>query len=217
MAVQSMPGTAGRRAPAPHGGTPHQWLKPGIMVGGLAPVASVMLRAFAGRLNANPIAQVENELGLASLVFIVAGLACTPASRYLGWAWPARIRRQLGLFAFFYASLHFLCYLVLDQFFDWRTIAEDISSRPFITLGFVAFLLLVPLAITSTSGWVRRLGYRRWTSLHRLAYLAGILAVIHFIWRVKIDVSQPMTYAAVLAALLLARIAWLNRGRASQP
>jgi sulfoxide reductase heme-binding subunit YedZ len=187
------------------------WLKPGIFAGALAPLGSVIVRAVGGLLGANPIAEVLNELGLTALIFLVASLACTPARRLFGWTWPPRIRRELGLFAFFYAALHFLVYLVIDQGVDMDVIVEDIVKRPFITVGFAALVLLVPLALTSTTASIRRLGYRRWQRLHQLAYLAGILAVIHFIWRVKIDVSQPLLYAAVLAALLGVRVlVWLR-------
>lgn len=171
------------------------------------------LRASGGTLSANPIAEAENELGLTALIFLVASLACTPARWLLGWTWPTRIRRELGLFAFFYASLHFLTYLVLDQGFDAAAIVEDIVKRPFITVGFLALVLLAPLALTSTSGSIRRLGYPRWQRIHQLAYVAGVLAIVHFIWRVKIDVSQPLIYAAVLGALLLVRVVVWRRQR----
>jgi len=174
---------------------------------------SLGLRWSQDALGANPIAQIQNELGLTALIFLVAVLACTPAKRVLGWTWQIRVRRELGLFAFFYASLHFLNYLVLDQFFDFGVILEDIAKRPFITVGFAALVLLAPLAITSTNGWVRRLGYRRWERIHKLVYVAGVLAVIHFIWRVKIDVSQPLTYAAIVGVLLAARVVWWLRKR----
>jgi methionine sulfoxide reductase heme-binding subunit len=218
--VPARPLAPGRRSPPiPRRGAPQPWLKPGIFIGALAPLASIALRASQGALNADPIAQVENELGLTALIFLVASLACTPARRLLGWTWPTRIRRELGLFAFFYAALHFLTYLVLDQGVDWEAIVEDIAKRPFITVGFAALVLLVPLALTSTTASIRRLGYRRWQRLHQLAYVAGVLAVVHFIWRVKIDVSQPLIYASVLGALLMVRVAvWLRQrlaGRAS--
>lgn len=186
--------------------TPLPWLKPGIFVGALAPLTSIALRAAQGTLNANPIAQIENELGLAALIFLVGSLACTPARRLFGWTWTGRVRRELGLFAFFYAVLHVLIYLTLDQGLDWPSVLVDIAKRPFITVGFLAFVLLVPLALTSTNDSVRRLGFRRWQRLHQLAYAAGVLAVVHFVWRVKIDVSQPLAYAAVLGALLLVRV-----------
>ena len=192
----------------------HPWLKPGIFLGALVPLASLVVRAFGGLLNANPIAQVENELGLSALIFLLAALACTPARRVFHWSWPARVRRELGLFAFFYASLHFLTYVFLDQAVDLSAIFEDIAKRPFITVGFSALVLMVPLAITSTNAMVRRVGFRRWHRLHQLTYVAGLLAVIHFIWRVKIDISQPITYAAALGVLLAIRgVFWLNGQR----
>jgi sulfoxide reductase heme-binding subunit YedZ len=192
---------------------PYPWLKPGLFLGALVPLGYLCLRASWDQLGADPIAQIENELGLTALVFLLASLVCSPARRLFHWTWPMRIRRQLGLFAFFYASLHFLTYLVLDQFFDWGTIAADVAQRPFITVGFAALVLLAPLAVTSTNGWIRRLGYRRWVRLHSLVYVAGALAALHFIWRVKIDISQPLTYAAILGALLAIRAAFWIRGR----
>lgn len=211
--------TASRGAPFPawvpfvaHRWEPYAWLKPGIFVGGLVPLAYTLVRATQGELSANPIAQIENELGLTALIFLVTSLACTPARRLFGWTWPPRIRRELGLFAFFYASLHFLTYLFLDQFLDWEAIVADIVERPFITAGFAALVLLVPLALTSTTDSIRRLGYQRWVRLHQLVYVAGALAVLHFIWRVKIDVHQPLTYAAIVGVLLAIRLAfWLRK------
>ena len=205
--------SAPRRRPVPRVGTPLPWLKPGLIIGGLAPLASIALRASQGALGANPIAEIVNELGLASLIFLVASLACTPARWLLAWTWPTRIRRELGLFAFFYAMLHFLAYLVLDQGVNWAVILEDVATRPFITVGFAALVLLAPLAVTSTTASIRRLGYRRWQRLHQLAYVAGVLAVVHFIWRVKIDLSQPLLYAAVLGVLLLVRVVIWQRQR----
>ena len=202
--------------PARSGSAPLPWLKPGLFVGALAPLAVMVLEAIQGTMGANPIAEVENVLGLSALVLLVASLACTPARRLFGWTWPRRIRRQLGLFAFFYVSLHFLTYVLVDQGLDAGRIVDDIVKRPFITVGFAALVLLMPLAFTSTTASIRRLGYRRWTLLHQLAYVAGVLAVIHFIWRVKIDVSQPLVYAGILAVLLLVRLAfWLRARRGS--
>ena len=197
-------------------GAPLPWLKPGLFVGALAPLLVMVVEAVQGTMGANPIAEVENVLGLAALVLLVASLACTPARRLFGWTWTARIRRLLGLFAFFYVSLHFLVYLLVDQSLDGGRIVEDIVKRPFITVGFAALVLLLPLALTSTTASIRRLGFRRWTLLHQLAYVAGVLAVIHFIWRVKIDVSQPLVYAGVLTLLLAIRVAfwWPNFARA---
>jgi sulfoxide reductase heme-binding subunit YedZ len=213
--LPARPGVAVRQRPAQRPaqrGAPLPWLRPGLIVGALAPLAAIVIRGSQGTLSANPIAEIINELGLTALILLVASLACTPARRLFGWTWPTRIRRDLGLLAFFYAVLHFLTYLVLDQTFDWPIIFEDIAQRPFITVGFLALVAMVPLALTSTSGSVRRLGFRRWTRLHQLAYVAGVLAIIHFVWRVKIDVTQPMIYAAILVALLAVRVAfWLRQ------
>ncbi|HUE75751.1 MAG TPA: protein-methionine-sulfoxide reductase heme-binding subunit MsrQ [Chloroflexota bacterium] len=188
------------------------WLKPGIFWGALVPLAYLVYRAGTDQLPTNPIAVVQNETGLTALILLLATIACTPAKRLFGWTWQMRVRRELGLFAFFYAMVHFAAYLVLDQFFDVSAIVEDIAKRPFITVGFAALMLLVPLAITSTHSWVRLLGYDRWRRLHRLVYVAGILGVVHFIWRVKIDLSQPLIYAFVLAVLLGVRVViWLQK------
>jgi sulfoxide reductase heme-binding subunit YedZ len=165
-------GAATRRGPRP-------WLKTGVFLGAVVPLISMAWRASRGELQANAIAQIENELGLTALVFLIASLACTPARRFLNWTWQMPVRRELGLFAFFYALLHFLSYLVLDEFFDWITIFADVIQRPFITVGFLALVLMVPLAVTSTSEWVRKLGFRKWQRLHQLAYVAGVLAVVH--------------------------------------
>lgn len=192
---------------------PLPWLKPGVFVGALAPLALLLVEAPTNALGANPVAQVENGLGLTALVLLVASLACTPARKLFGWTWTARIRRELGLFAFFYAVLHVMVYLFLDQGLDAGAIVDDIVKRPFITAGFAAFVLLIPLAFTSTTASVRRMGFRRWTFLHQLVYVAGVLAVVHFIWRVKLDVSQPLVYAWIVAILLLFRLGVLIRKR----
>ena len=189
----------------------YPWLKPGIWVGALTPLALLVARAAAGTLGADPIAIALNQLGLLALIFLLASLAATPLKQRHGVLWPIRIRRLLGLFAFFYASLHVLLYAVIDQSLSLRAILEDVTERRFITAGFAAFLLLIPLAVTSTSGMLTRLGARRWKRLHQLAYLAGLLASLHFFWRVKRDLSEPLAYALVLAGLLLVRL--LSRGK----
>lgn len=193
------------------------WLKRGLFLGALAPLASIVLRALTGGLDANPIAQVENELGLAALILLIASLGCTPLRRLFGWTWAARIRRELGLLAFLYAGLHVLVYLLVDQELDVLAILADIVKRPFITAGFLGLVLMLPLALTSTSASVRRLGFRRWQRLHQLAYLAAAAAAVHFIWRVKIDVSQPLTYAAALAVLLGMRVIFKVGNRQASP
>jgi sulfoxide reductase heme-binding subunit YedZ len=190
---------ASRRTPVP-------WLKPAVFTGSLIPIAAIALRAWCNSLGADPIAQALNQLGLLALVFLIAALGCTPLKTLLGWTWPMRLRRMLGLFAFFYALLHVITYTMLDQGFDWQAIAADIVKRKFIFAGFLTFVLLLPLAATSTSSAIRRLGYPQWKRLHRLAYVAPISGVVHFIWRVKLDLREPAAYAVVLVILLLVRI-----------
>ncbi len=198
--------------------TPHAWLGRGLYLGSLAPLGWLTVRAVTDGLGANPIAEVENELGVTALIFLVATMACTPMKRILGWTWPMRVRRQLGLWAFTYALLHFLTYLLIDQGIDFGAIVADVTQRPFITVGFAAFVLLVPIAVTSTNDWVKRLGYQRWLRIHQLVYVVVALAAVHFIWRVKIDVSQPLTYASILGALLGVRVLfWLGKRRARKP
>ena len=182
------------------------WLKPAVAVGGLVPLAAVLYRAARGDLGANPIAEGLNRMGLLALVFLVLSLACTPLQVVFGYNWPLRVRRMLGLLAFFYGSLHVLTYAGLDQVWDWESIVIDIAKRPFILVGFMAWLLMVPLAVTSTKGMLQRLGFRRWKRLHRLAYLSALLGVVHFVLRVKKDVTEPALYGTVLGLLLLVRV-----------
>lgn len=186
---------------------PDPWLKPGIFIGALFPLAWIAIRLARAQLGADPIKEAENELGLSALIFIIASIGCTPAKRLWGWTWAMRVRRELGLFAFFYAAVHFVSYFV-DQSFDGSAIVADIVKRPFITVGFAALVLLIPVAATSTKGWVKRLGYLRWQQIHWLVYPVGALAAVHFVWRVKRDVSQPLSYALIVAVLLAIRLAW---------
>jgi sulfoxide reductase heme-binding subunit YedZ len=180
----------------------------------LAPLARLLWRAWSGDLGPNPIETVTHTTGLWTLIWLLATLSVTPLRRLTRQYGLIRVRRMLGLFAFFYGCLHLLTYLVLDLYFDWGAIAADILKRPFITAGVVAFLCMLPLAVTSTAGWVRRLGGRRWQLLHRLVYVSAIAAVVHFWWLVKADVREPMIYAAILAALLLYRIVmWSSQRR----
>ena len=204
------------RAVASRGG-PRPWLKPAVFTAALVPLAAVLLQAARGALGADPVAEALNRLGLTALVFLVASLSCTPAREIAGWTWAIGLRRMLGLFAWFYACLHFATYAVVDQGLRGRAIVADVAKRPFILSGFAAFVLLTPLAATSTAGAVRRLGFARWKRLHRLAYPAGALAAFHFWLRVKKDVREPAIYAAVLAALLLARLAVVVRERRRRP
>lgn len=193
---------------------PRPWLKPGIFVGACVPLAALGVRAADGTLGANPIATVLNQLGLLALIFLVGSLAMTPLKLVLGWTWPIRVRRMVGLFAFFYASLHLLTYTVLDQRFAWGAIAADIVKRKFIFVGFSAWLLLAPLAITSTDRMVKRLGFVRWQWIHRLAYVTAGLGVAHFFLRVKKDIREPLAYGIVLAVLLSIRVVVALRKRA---
>jgi sulfoxide reductase heme-binding subunit YedZ len=170
----------------------------------LVPLAKLALETFgvAGMsLGANPIEELIHRLGKWGLNFLLITLAVTPLRRLTGKNWLLRFRRMLGLFAFFYLLMHFLTYAGLDQRFDLPVIFEDIAERPFITVGFTAFLLLIPLAVTSTNAMMKRLG-RRWQKLHRLVYLVAILGVVHFYWQVKLDTLEALIYAAILAVLL---------------
>lgn len=191
------------------------WLVPATITGALIPFASIAWRLWQHRLGANPIATALNQIGLLSLIFLCASLSCTPLKIAFGYNWPLRVRRTLGLCAFFSAVLHFLVYLVLDQNFALGVVLSDVLKRPFIALGFAALVLLVPLALTSSKRSVARLGFRRWQLLHRLAYLIGILGVLHFYLRVKADHTQPIVYGLVLAlGFLLRGAAKLKKSRA---
>jgi len=193
-------------------------LKVFVFVAALGPVAWLVWAALTGHLSPNPLSDVTNETGVWTLRFICITLAITPLRRLTGWNSLIRFRRMTGLFAFFYGSLHFLTYAIADRFagLDFpdgivalstvrnlaRSVGEDIYKRPFITIGFTAWLTMVPLALTSTAGMIRRLGGRRWNQLHRLVYATGILGVIHYWWLVKADISRPRIYALVVALLL---------------
>jgi sulfoxide reductase heme-binding subunit YedZ len=182
------------------------WLKPLVFLAALSPLLWLASRALRGTLGPDPVAEVLNRLGLYAICLLFCSLACTPLQILLGWSWPLRVRRMLGLFAFFYACLHLSTYVVVDQGLDLRGIGKDIAKRRFVTVGFAAWCALLPLAITSTQGWVRRLGFRRWKALHRLAYAAAALACVHFIWRFKTALLQPILFTAVLAVLLGVRV-----------
>ena len=182
----------------------------------LAPFVYLLIRTFTGRLSANPIEDITLTTGIWALRFLLATLAVTPLRRLTGWHRVIQYRRMLGLFAFFYAGLHLGTFVVLDHFFDFRRIVADVVKRPYITAGTVAFLTMIPLAVTSTAGWIRRLG-RWWQRLHRLVYLSGAAACIHYLWKVKVAAGSPVVYAAVVAALLAFRLAWYVRARASRP
>jgi sulfoxide reductase heme-binding subunit YedZ len=181
------------------------------------PLAKLAWRWFLGdRLGANPIEELTHWSGLSALVILLAALAVTPVRRLTGWNDLQKVRRLVGLFAFFYATLHLAVYLVLDQFFAWSYIWEDVAERPFITVGAAAFLCLLALALTSTRGWIRRLG-KGWVRLHRLIYVAAPLAVLHYTWKQKADIVDPLIAAAVLLALLGLRLWWWWRRAARRP
>ena len=189
-------------------------MKPAAVGVLLLPLAKIGLDAFRGDLGANPIEAVQNRLGFWAITLLALSLVPTPAKEVLGVASLQRFRRVLGVTAFAYALLHFLFYVGVDKFFDWSTISLDLTKRPFLMVGFAALLCLAPLAITSTDGWIRRLGYKRWKALHRLAYLAAALAVIHFAWRVKADLRRPLAFALVFALLLVLRVpGWIRAAR----
>jgi sulfoxide reductase heme-binding subunit YedZ len=183
-------------------------LKPLVFAACLGPLLYLAWGAFAGTLGANPIDFITDETGTWTLRFLVLTLLVTPVRRLSGWNPIVRFRRMLGLFAFFYGSLHFLTWFVLDQFFDVQAMLHDIGKRPFITVGFLGFVLMVPLAVTSTTGWIRRMGGRRWQMLHRLAYVSAVCGVVHYYWLVKADVARPLRYGLIVAGLLGARVAW---------
>jgi methionine sulfoxide reductase heme-binding subunit len=203
------------RQPAP---ATIDWIRRLACIAALVPLARLAIGAFSGSLGANPIEVITRATGEWTLILLLVTLSVTPARRLTGLNWLLRLRRMLGLTAFFYACLHLVTYLWLDQFFDLAAIAKDIVKRPFITAGFTAFLLLLPLAITSTDAMVRRLGGRRWLALHRLVYLATAVGVLHYWWLVKADVSEPFFYGLILVLLLALRVAWrIRAGRAVAP
>jgi methionine sulfoxide reductase heme-binding subunit len=194
----------------------NKWTKPAVFLLCLVPLGILVARALTANLGANPVEFIQHATGDWTLRFLVLTLCITPLRKLLKLPDLIRFRRMLGLFAFFYACLHFLTYLGPDQSFDLAAIWKDVAKRPFITVGFAAFVLLIPLAITSTAGWIRRLGGRRWQMLHRLIYISAICGVIHYYWLVKSAVLRPLTYGAIVAVLLLWRLGdWLiRRGRA---
>lgn len=181
-------------------------LKVLVFATALLPLAKLGYAAHADRLGANPIEKVTHVTGYWALTMLLIALSLTPLRLLTGRSWWLRLRRMLGLFAFFYALLHVLTYLVLDQFFDWPAIAEDVFKRPYITVGFSVFLILLALAATSTNAMVRRLGGKRWQALHRWVYVAACGGVAHFVWLVKKDLTRPLTFAAILGVLLIVRL-----------
>ena len=178
-----------------------------VFVAALVPVARLVAGAFTGDLTANPIEYITHQTGWWALAFLTVSLAITPLRRLTGRNEVIRLRRMLGLYAFFYATLHLLIWITLDNFFDVPTMVEDVVERPFVTVGMATWVVLLALAITSTTGWVRRLG-RRWQQLHRFVYLAGVGAVAHFWWLVKADTTEPIRWAVAVGVLLGIRVWW---------
>jgi len=197
-------------------------VKPLVFLASLGPAAWLVWAALTGNLSANPLSDITNETGVWTLRFLCLTLAVTPLRRLTGWNALIRFRRMVGLFAFFYGTLHLLTYVVVDRFaaldfpdgiVAWATVknlaasvVEDIGKRPFITMGFAAWSTMVPLALTSTAGMIRRLGGKRWNRLHRLVYATGVIGVVHYWWLVKADVSRPLAYGVIVAILLATRI-----------
>jgi len=188
-----------------------QWVKGALFVLCLVPLGRLVWLGTHRGLGANPIEYITHSTGWWTLTFLLITLSVTPLRRLTGWNWLLRLRRMLGLFAFFYVCLHFVTYIWLDQFFDWHSMVKDIAKRPFITVGFTAFLLLIPLAATSTNRMVKRLGARRWQRLHRMVYIIATLGVLHFWWLVKKDIREPLLFGALLGLLLLARLIYRMR------
>ncbi len=185
-------------------------IKAVLFTAALMPFVRLVVFAFTDRLGANPIEFITRNTGDWTLYFLCITLAVTPLRRLSKWNWLIKLRRMLGLFAFFYAALHFTTFLWFDHFFDIDEMLKDVVKRPFITVGFTAFLLLIPLAVTSTNGMVRRLGGKRWQWLHRLVYLIAALGILHFWWMKagKHDFAQPILFGGIVALLLLVRLYW---------
>jgi methionine sulfoxide reductase heme-binding subunit len=185
-------------------------LKGLVFLLGLGPLGWLAWKATHNLLGANPVDVITRSTGKWTLVFLLITLAVTPARRLSGFSWLIRFRRMLGLFAFCYGTLHLMTYVWLDKFFDVPAMLHDIAKRKFITAGMTAFALMLPLALTSTSGWIRRLGGKRWRKLHRLIYFSATAGAVHFLWLVKADRRRPLAYGGVLAALLLFRVStWI--------
>lgn len=190
--------------------------KPFVFAAALIPFALLVHMVLADRLGPNPVEALNRFTGDWTLRFLLITLAVTPLRQLAGWHYLIRFRRMLGLFAFFYACLHFLSWIWVDKLFDWDEMVKDVIKRPFITVGFTSFVLLIPLAATSTNGMIRRLGGARWRALHRLVYVAAVGGVVHFLWLVKSDIREPMIYAAIVAFLLGYRL-WVYRRRSAGP
>jgi sulfoxide reductase heme-binding subunit YedZ len=195
-----------------------KWTKVVVFLICLLPFFALIRRSFTGNLGPNPVEFFQHATGDWTLRFLIFTLCVTPFRKLLNLPDLIRFRRMLGLFAFFYVCCHFLTYLGPDQSFDVSGMWKDVAKRPFITVGFAAFVLLIPLAITSTIGWIRRLGGKRWQLLHRSIYFAAVLGVIHYYWLVKSDVRKPLFYGALVGILLLWRLGgWISKRRSQSP
>ena len=183
-----------------------KWAKPILFLGGLAPFGFLVIRTYNGQLGANPVEFLQHFTGDWTLRFLLITLAVTPLRKILNFPDLIRFRRMLGLFAFTYVCMHFFTYIGPDQSFDLVAMWKDVAKRPFITVGFFGFVLLIPLAITSTKGWIRRLGGKNWRALHRLIYVTALCGVVHYYWLVKSDHRRPILYGVILALLLLYRL-----------
>ena len=197
-----------------------RWTKVFVFLLCLVPLGLLLWQGLHNDLSANPVNYVEHATGDWTMRFLILTLAITPLRKILRLPQLIRFRRMLGLFAFFYVCLHFSTWVAVDNYFDWRHMLKDVAKRPFITVGFTGFVLLIPLALTSTAGWIRRLGGKRWQMLHRAIYATAILGVIHYYWLVKSDVRKPLQYAAIVGILLAWRIgSWIQRrsAKAGEP
>jgi sulfoxide reductase heme-binding subunit YedZ len=215
VSEEAIPGVPPRRKPLLTG-RPRAWLQPALVAGAALPAVGIVVQAARGQLGANPIAEALNELGLLALILLVASLACTPLRIVTGVAWIQPLRRTLGLLGFAYAAMHFLLYVAVDQGLALKAIFTDAVKRPFITVGMLAFALLVPLAWTSTKAQIAKLGGARWRKLHKLAYVIAPLGVVHFVLRVKKDLTEPLVYGAVVAVLLGVRVVSHLRAKAKK-
>ena len=218
--VMSQASTPGAASPPRRAATVRRWLQPltaaraVVFVLASVPAAALVWGLFTGGLGVNPVETITKQTGIWTLRCVIATLAVTPLRWATGWNGAIRFRRMLGLFAFFYGTLHFSTYLVLDQFFALDLIVEDVKERPFIAAGFTAFVLMIPLALTSTAGMIRRLGGRTWNRLHRLVYVTAVCGVLHYAWLVKVEILAPFVYGAIVAGLLGIRVwRWSQRSR----
>ena len=215
MSATPLPETKARVRPARGGFAPlgislADWLRIATHIGALIPLALLLWDGYHNHLTANPIQEITFRTGKTAIILLGLSLLCTPLNIVLGWKAVLPLRRPLGLYAFFYVCLHLLIFAVLDYGLDWGLIQQTIAEKRYVLVGFAAFLLLVPLALTSTKGWQKRLG-KRWKQLHRLVYLVALLAVIHFVWLVKSDIREPLLYGLILAVLLVLRISSVRR------